>query len=283
MPSRTHIQWSDYTWNTWIGCSKVSPGCSHCYAIPTSERNARLGMRHYEGVTARDAKGQPQWTGKLGMASQATLEKPLTVKAPSLWFVNSMSDFWHENATADMRRRVFEVIDRCPQHRFQVLTKRPERIADCMKELGRQLPRNVWLGVTAEDQIRADLRVPFLDYFDTPEVRFASVEPMLSPVSLRGLSDSIDWVIIGGESGPGARPMEARWVGQLLEELAKMNVAGFFKQWGHWKNNPLAAEGAIDFRGPAGTVEHWDPGAKGGCRIRGQQVKEFPAGWRRAA
>lgn len=297
MTGKTKIEWTEKTWNPIVGCSVVSPGCTNCYAMRTA--NQRLDGNpkapHYEGATQR-VNGNPVWTGKVSLAAERTLMAPLRWKKPAMIFVNSMGDLFHESVPDEWIDRVFAVMSMCPQHTFQVLTKRAYRmrnyvncmvnsddpgIAYAVDDLGGDysnsdavLP-NVWLGVSAEDQARADERIPLL--LDTPAaIRFVSCEPLLGDVDLtaipapryvpedheldwkfnslvtgddyRLLDDSgkwfhgegdyrdcnIDWVIAGGESGPGARPMHPDWARSLRDQCAAASVPFFFKQWGEW-------------------------------------------------
>ncbi len=208
------IEWTEATWNPVTGCDKVSPGCKHCYA----ERMA-LRLR---------AMGQPNYRNGFAVTLQPqALELPLGWKKPRAIFVNSMSDLFHERVPDSFVRQVFDVMRRASWHRFQVLTKRSERLAKLASSL--DWPPNVWMGVSVESSSFAhridDLRrVP-------AAVRFLSLEPLLGPLpglDLRG----IDWVIVGGESGPGARPLEPSWATDLRDQCRRAGVAFFFKQWG---------------------------------------------------
>ena len=212
--SRSKIEWTEMTWNPVTGCTKVSTGCRNCYAEIMSRRLQAMGLAKYsagfELQTHEDELNLPKkWT------------KPRTV------FVNSMSDLFHGKVPTGFIVRVFETMVDCPQHRFQVLTKRARRL----RRIGAQLPwaRNIWMGVSVEDPRRA-WRIDELR--DTvAKVKFLSLEPLLAP--LPGLSlDGIDWVIVGGESGPRARPIERAWVCDIRDQCEEAGVAFFFKQWG---------------------------------------------------
>lgn len=300
----TQIEWTHLpgfkgeSWNPIVGCSVVSPGCTNCYAMKFA--NARLdgnaNAPQYAGTTRR-VNGKPVWTGQVGRARDESFTAPLRARKPRCYFVNSMGDLFAENVPDEWIDQVFAVMSLSPQHRFIVLTKRPERMRDyLLRQLDRcdgedgivddliavaelagvdwreavdawPLP-NVWLGVSVEDQARADERIPLL--LDTPAaVRFISAEPLLGPVNLnhmkfvdtveangateRGFESALngrrfdpfaecddeghpklDWVICGGESGPGARPMHPGWARSLRDQCAAAGVPFFFKQWGEW-------------------------------------------------
>lgn len=213
MAGRTSIEWTEATWNPVTGCTKVSPGCAHCYAETFAER--------FRGVS-----GHPYEHGFDLQLRRERLEQPLEWTHPRMIFVNSMSDLFHEDISNDYVREAFEVMRKANWHTFQILTKRSER----MTQLGRGLswPDNVWMGVSVENQ-RWTCRVDDLRKVRA-KVRFLSCEPLLGPLSLD--LTSIDWVIVGGESGPGARPMKPEWVRDIREQCQDAGVAFFFKQWG---------------------------------------------------
>lgn len=224
MSSSSSIEWTEATWNPTRGCSRVSPGCQNCYAERFAHRMSQEGQA-YEGLTKPTSKG-PRWRGVLRTIDEA-VDIPLHWSKPKMIFVNSMSDLFHEKVPVEFLKRVFDVMRRADWHTFQVLTKRSERL----KELAGQLnwPRNVWMGVSVEsdeyvgrvDDLRA---VP-------AAVRFLSLEPLLGPLPSLKL-DGISWVIVGGESGPGARPIDVKWVRDLRDRCTCANVPFFFKQWG---------------------------------------------------
>ena len=214
MAENSTIEWTDSTWNPVTGCTKVSPGCKHCYAETFAERWLGVPGHPYEhGFDLR------LWPDRLAL--------PLSWKRPRTIFVNSMSDLFHERVPLRFIRKVFRVMDEASWHTFQVLTKRADRVAALAAKLA--WPPNVWMGVsveTAEYLWRADrLReVP-------AAVRFLSIEPLLGPIRNLDL-DGIDWVIVGGESGPGARPLDPRWARRIRDECRAAGVPFFFKQWG---------------------------------------------------
>lgn len=322
----TKIEWTEATWNPIVGCSVVSPGCTNCYAMRMAHRlAANPATPHYAG-TVQASKAGPVWTGKVALAPDAVLTAPMKRRKPTMYFVNSMGDLFHEDVPDGWIDRVFAVMALAPQHTFQVLTKRADRMraylggnrftdSHATERIGyaamtlvdeatggdeTNAPpwpvnymaissllhgptpnvsgvlwprpevwplRNVWLGVSAEDQTRADERIP--DLLVTPAaIRFVSAEPLLGPVDLRALTTAaettrpyralvdaldgtcqsldhasidwfklpsrLDWVICGGESGPGARSMHSDWARSIRDQCAAAGVPFFFKQWGEW-------------------------------------------------
>lgn len=274
----TTIEWTERSWNPIVGCAVLSPGCTNCYAMRAAWR---MGMNpatpQYAGLT-RKVNGKPVWTGVMRLHEPA-LALPLRRRKPTTWFVNSMSDLFADGVTDDWLDRVFAIMARTPQHTYQFLTKRADRMRLYLSrrplprsDLGRQiiaahgrlvwpLP-NVWAGVSTEDQRRANERIPQL--LATPAaVRWISAEPLLGAIDLvnvtggtatssvlavNALTGSIyrpdkgdlapgprlDWVVVGGESGDGARPMHPDWARQLRDQCAEAGVPFFFKQWGEW-------------------------------------------------
>jgi protein gp37 len=228
MSSQSKIEWTDATWNPVTGCDKVSPGCAHCYAETFAERFRNVGGHPYE--QGFDLKLWPQ-----------RLDLPLKWKEPKIIFVNSMSDLFHKEVPDYFIKKVFDIMSRAKQHIFQVLTKRSDRMlawsleyfaSDVTKKNGKALwPPHIWLGVSVENQDYLS-RVKHLQL--TPSnVRFLSIEPLLGPVVFdKELMKGIHWVIVGGESGPGARPMKSEWVYSIRNQCEEYNVPFFFKQWG---------------------------------------------------
>jgi Bacteriophage protein gp37 len=287
MTDKTGIEWTDATWNPVTGCDKVSPGCDHCYAETIAHRFA--GTKAYPdgfAVTLRPER----------------LDQPLRWKRPRRIFVNSMSDLFHKDIPDEFIARVWAVMALAPQHTFQILTKRHGRMRSLLRSdafkvatfdaawelspgpLVTKWPlSNVWMGVSVEDQQRAELRIPAL--LDTPAaVRFLSCEPLLGPVDLTGsgtaqtywltgrpgwgepetangvtlsplvVAPGIDWVIVGGESGPGARPMHPEWARQLRDQCTTAGVAFHFKQWGEWVPDEWIDEDGARHVGPKPTA-----------------------------
>lgn len=214
MSDGSTIEWTDATWNPVRGCTKVSPGCKHCYAETFAER--------FRGVP-----GHPFEHGFDLQLIPSALDKPLRWRASRRIFVNSMSDLFHDEVSEVYIRRVFDVMKRASHHEFQVLTKRAERMQRIAAKI--ELPPNVWMGVSVENH-KYTTRIDELRRVDA-SVRFLSIEPLLGPIEkldLRG----IHWVICGGESGPGARPMDPAWVRSIRDQCVASNVKFFFKQWG---------------------------------------------------
>ena len=283
--AKTKIAWTEHVWNPTAGCDKVSPGCKFCYALREARRlrynpNPKISSVYRDVVTP---KGTPlNWTGKVELI-ESKLQEPLRWRKPRLVFVDSMSDLFHQSLPDEAIDRVFAVMALCPQHTFQVLTKRAERMwkyatavngserfhdinlaaqrivgspgwgavlptqRDGRGHGGWPLP-NVHLGVSVEDQATADERIPWL--LKTPAaVRFVSYEPALGPVNFEPLGvcrdyrdgtpeevPGLDWVIVGGESGPGARPMHPDWARSVRDQCQAAGVPFFFKQWGEWQD-----------------------------------------------
>ena len=214
MATNSTIEWTDTTWNPVTGCTKVSPGCKHCYAARMAKRLKAMGQYNYRN--GFELTLQPHM-----------LEHPLKWKKPRTVFVNSMSDLFHHDVPLDYIQQVFDVMNRASQHRFQILTKRAERIAHLSPEL--PWSKNIWMGVSVESSEYVH-RIDLLR--DTgAHIKFLSLEPLLGPLDNLNLED-IDWAIVGGESGPGARPMEAHWVRDLRDQCVDARVPFFFKQWG---------------------------------------------------
>jgi protein gp37 len=278
LADNTKIEWTDATWNPITGCAVVSPGCTNCYAM----KLAGTRLKHHEsrkGLT-KDTKAGPVWTGELRFNCQ-WLDEPFRWKRPRMIFVCAHGDLFAEGVPNEWIDQVFAVMSQTPQHTFQVLTKRPERMREYLTTPRLQhrlvntlmsfefpiptpgrwphmpLP-NVWLGVSVEDQKRADERIPIL--IDTPgAIRWISAEPLLGPLDLMHLpakkispnitiagnavtgidglgkvGPKLDWIVAGGESGPGARPMHPDWARSLRDQCAEAQVPFLFKQWGAW-------------------------------------------------
>jgi protein gp37 len=234
MAQNSSIEWTESTWNPVIGCTKVSSGCKNCYAERMAKRLAAMAVgARAKGLNPGRAanylhviNNQGRWNNKVYLDEAAVLD-PLSWKSPRKIFVNSMSDLFHEDVPLDFIQRVFDVMNRCPQHTFQVLTKRPEIAAEYSPRL-RWTP-NIWMGTSVEDAFVVQ-RVRLLQQIKV-QVRFLSVEPLTGPISRLPLS-GIHWVIVGGESGPGARPMQEAWVRQIRDRCHAFGVPFFFKQWG---------------------------------------------------
>ncbi len=214
MPKTSKIEWTQFTWNPVTGCSRVSEGCRHCYAERMAGRLLAMGSPRYRN-------------GFKVTLHPDLIDLPRRMAKPRVIFVNSMSDLFHEKVPDNFIRRVFDTMAACPQHTFQVLTKRSGRLRAIAPQL--PWPKNVWMGVSVEDE-RVVSRIT--DLAQVPaQVRFLSLEPLLGPLDNLELT-AIHWAIVGGESGPGARPMAEAWVESIRQQCEKQKVAFFFKQWG---------------------------------------------------
>lgn len=221
--SRSAIEWTEVTWNPVTGCDRVAAGCDNCYALTLAKRLKAMGAEKYQN------DGDPRTSGPGFAVTTHTkaLDQPYRWTGSRLVFVNSMSDLFHAKVPLDFVRDVFDVIRATPQHTYQVLTKRAVRLRRVADRL--DWPSNLWMGVSVEDAAAVgrtdDLRA-------TPAaVKFLSCEPLIGDLGRLDLTD-IDWVIVGGESGPRARPMEPQWAESIRDECAAANVPFFFKQWG---------------------------------------------------
>lgn len=276
MSDHTHIEWTDATWNPITGCSVVSAGCKHCYAM----KLAGTRLQHHPsraGLTV-DTKVGPVWTGEVRFNAE-WIDQPLRWRRARRIFVCAHGDLFHESVPDEWIDQVFAVMALATQHAFQVLTKRPERMRRyittpfCANRIAKAMetvapdrsvwvwpgegvaPRNVWLGVSVEDQAAAEERIPLL--LATPaHVRWISAEPLLGPLDFVGLFvddqdprvhinwlEALDWVVAGGESGTGARPMQIEWARSLRDQCEAAGVPFLFKQWGSWA--PVDAAGVL--------------------------------------
>lgn len=301
MPPKNNIGWTQQTWNPIIGCSKVSPGCDHCYAEHMAARLAGMGRTQYQAVTYLDQLGSVRWNGQTRLVESA-LEKPLHWKAPRRIFFCSMSDVFHTNTPGAWIDRVLGMVRITPRHTYQVLTKRAGHMRHYFADLaagaagvprpytdgitynaaalayiyqtGRCLP-NLWLGVTAEDQERADERIPNL-LATRAAVRFVSIEPMLEAVDLtpwlhanaHNGHRTLDWVIVGGETGPGARYMQSDWAVDIRDQCRDANVPFYFKRHStashHEKENSTLL---------VGREHHEFPASHEACAVASPEVK----------
>jgi protein gp37 len=224
MATQSHIEWTQMTWNPVTGCTKISQGCKHCYAERMAKRLQAMGMERYRNGFAITLQ-------------EDLVELPFRWKSPRLIFVNSMSDLFHQDVPIEFIQRVFAVMEKCSQHVFQVLTKRSDRLREVSPLL--PWPSNVWMGVSVEnDSVISrieDLRaVP-------ASIRFLSIEPLLGPLTALPL-EGMHWVIVGGESGPSARPMHQEWVETIYQQCREAEVPFFFKQWGGTRKKSAGRE-----------------------------------------
>ena len=251
MGDNSKIAWTDATLNFAYGCQKVSPACANCYAVGMVRRLVNCGHVDLCGLTVPPTMPAQDWSGGV-VVKPERIEQALHWKKPRRIFINSLSDTFHDAIPENVLGHLWAVMRETPQHTYQILTKRPERM---LSYIGRgrdriQWPQwplpNVWLGVTVENQAMADKRIPLL--LNTPAaVRFVSMEPLLGPVDMddyvweRDSRDwgqdrpGLDWVIVGGESGPNARPMHPEWVRTIRDQCQEAGVPFFFKQWGEWR------------------------------------------------
>lgn len=217
MATPSKIEWTEQTWNPVVGCTKISAGCKHCYAETLARRLRAMGTPGYENGFALTLRPE-------------RLEEPLQRKKPTVYFVNSMSDLFHDKVPDEYIEKVLGVIVRTPHHSYQILTKRAARMARFFQN--RAVPGNVWLGVSVENRRHGVPRIDHLRHIQA-RIRFLSVEPLLEDIGALDLT-GIHWVIVGGESGPKARPMQPEWAESVHRQCKNQCVAFFFKQWGGW-------------------------------------------------
>ncbi|MFC2170907.1 DUF5131 family protein [Calditrichota bacterium] len=227
MAMSSRIEWTESTWNPITGCNKVSPGCKHCYAERMSKRLQAMGQQNYrDGFEVR--------------VHEHVLEFPLKWKKPQTIFVNSMSDLFHEKVTEEFIFRIFDVMKRAHWHRFQILTKRSERLLEMNQLL--EWAENIWMGVSVENQKYTSRIDPLRQ--TNANIKFLSIEPLIGPIDVLDL-EGIDWVIVGGESGPKSRVIKKEWIIKIRDMCLESGVPFFFKQWGgvNKKKNGRSLEG----------------------------------------
>jgi len=248
--AQSNIEWTELTWNPVTGCNKISPGCKFCYAEVMSKRLKAMGIEKYkDGFNIRTHAN--------------ALNIPFTWKKSKVVFVNSMSDLFHPDVPVEFIKAVFAVMNKTPQHIYQVLTKRSERLLELSAEL--TWTNNIWMGVSVESE---DYTFRINDLSKTnAAIKFLSVEPLIAPVKTLDL-EKINWVIVGGESGHKARPVEKGWIDFVRLECEKSGVAFFFKQWGKPKFNTNSQDPTILSEHP----QH----AKGGCELDGKIYRQMP-------
>lgn len=248
--SNSGIEWTEMTWNPVTGCNKISPGCKFCYAEIMSKRLKAMGVDKYKD--GFKLKTHPE-----------TLSTPYTWKKSKIVFVNSMSDLFHDDVPLAFIKAVFSVMNNTPQHIYQVLTKRSERLLELSSQLN--WTNNIWMGVSVEND---DYTYRVRQLAKTKaKTKFLSIEPLIGPVKTLNLKN-INWVIVGGESGHKARPVQKEWIDFVKEKCAKENIAFFFKQWGAAKFNVNPFDPTIETAHP----QH----AKGGCELDGEIYREMP-------
>ena len=222
MAGTSKIEWTEQTWNPSTGCTKISPGCKHCYAEVMAHRLQRMKTAGYEN-------------GFRLATHHNRLNQPLQRKKPTLYFVNSMSDLFHEKVPFEFIEQVMAAIEQTPQHTYQILTKRAARMEKFFRK--RKVPHNAWLGVSVENRKHGLPRIDSLRHIQAP-VRFLSIEPLIEDLGRVNLT-GMHWVIVGGESGPNARPMKTEWVTRIQRQCATKKIAFFFKQWGGWGSDGI--------------------------------------------
>ncbi|MDB4903232.1 MAG: phage Gp37/Gp68 family protein [Mucilaginibacter sp.] len=248
--SKSNIEWTELTWNPVTGCNKISPGCKYCYAEVMSKRLKAMGIEKYkDGFQIR--------------THSDALNIPFTWKKPKVVFVNSMSDLFHPEVPLSFIKAVFAVMNQTPNHTYQVLTKRSDRLLELSGQL--DWTSNIWMGVSVENE-KYTFRIDDLRATGA-KVKFLSIEPLIGPVKTLILDD-IHWVIVGGESGHRARPIKKVWIEFVQEKCLQTNTPFFFKQWGKTKFNVNPSDPTIDADHP----KH----AKGGCELNGQTFRELP-------
>jgi protein gp37 len=267
MSENSKIEWTDHTFNPWIGCTKVNPGCDHCYAEAMARRfgHAKWG-NHPRTVTS-----ESNWRKPLIWNAKAREFKRQHGRRQRV-FCASMADVFDNQVSPEVRRRVFKLIRKCRKLDWLLLTKRPQNIVKMLPKNWGDGYRNVWLGFTAEDQERFDQRWKYLREIPAA-IKFVSYEPAIGPLRLPDRGPTPDWLISGGESGPGARPTDPQWIRDIINDCRHKDIVPFHKQWGNYASNPLVAERgmAID------EVKRRDPHGKGGGLLDGKLVREFPS------
>lgn len=248
--AQSNIEWTGLTWNPVTGCNKISPGCKFCYAETMTKRLMAMGLEKYAaGFNVR--------------VHAEALNVPFSWKRPKVVFVNSMSDLFHPEVPTDFIKAVFSVMNETPQHTYQILTKRSQRLLEVAT--GLKWTANIWMGVSVENE---ECTHRITDLAATPaKTKFLSIEPLIGPVTSLHL-DKVDWVIVGGESGHKARPVRKEWIEFIREKCESTNTAFFFKQWGKPKFNANPLDPTIDAKHPM----H----AKGGCELDGKIYREMP-------
>ncbi len=223
----TSIEWTDATWNPVAGCTVLTAGCTNCYAMRMAARLEMMGLKKYKGLT-RKSGGRAVWTGTIRL-DEKSLDAPRAWSKPRRVFVNSMSDLFHPDVPTNFILRVWKVMRDTPRHTYQILTKRPEHMAEVLSDRRFRVLPNVWLGTSVEN----DRVLERLDALRAVRatVRFVSLEPLIGSVAAADLTD-IHWAIVGGESGPRAREMKPEWVDEVEAMCRRSGTAFFFKQWG---------------------------------------------------
>jgi len=267
MAIHSRIEWTDHTFNPWTGCTKISPGCDNCYAEAWAKRSGHVKW----GKHPRKRTTNQYWKAPLIWQSKAEAFRAAHGRRQRV-FCASLADVFDNKADKSWRADLFEIIRETPALDWQLLTKRPQNIYKMLPEdWSKSRYPNVWLGFTAEDQNRFDQRKHFISEIPA-SVWFVSYEPAIGALRIDREDPKPDWLIVGGESGSGARPIEPDWVRDIILDCKKLGIAPFFKQWGHYRNNPLVTEDAT----PIEEVKETDPFGKGGGLLDGTVIREFP-------
>jgi protein gp37 len=227
--AETQIEWTDATWNPVAGCSIITAGCTHCYAMEMAKRLEAMGVAKYKGLTRRSGN-RTIWKGTVREDREA-LSIPYSWKKPRKIFVNSMSDLVHEKVSDSFIKSVWQVMAETPHHNYQILTKRPDRMASIVSNKIKTVLPNVWLGTSIENAAAAQ-RLDHLRNIPAA-IRFISFEPLIGPVGRVDLT-GVQWAIVGGESGRFARPIQESWIDEIHGQCLEYNTRFFFKQWGTW-------------------------------------------------
>jgi protein gp37 len=262
------IEWTDHTFNPWIGCQKVSPGCDHCYAEAMMDH--RYGKVEWGPHGQRKRTSDENWENPVKWNREAEAFRRNCGHRPRV-FCASLADVFDNQVPAAWRKDLFELIRKCDEMDWLLLTKRPQNIFKMLpSDWGDGYP-NVWLGMTAEDQPNFDLRWKHLQKISAL-VKFVSYEPAIGPLQLPTHGPVPNWLISGGESGGGARPVKGRWIRDVIADCRERGIAPFHKQWGVYQNNPLFVKQGMTIK----EAKALDPFGKGGGLIDGQLVREFP-------
>ncbi|NKK96972.1 DUF5131 family protein [Rhizobium leguminosarum bv. viciae] len=269
MAMNSTIEWTDHTFNPWTGCTNISPGCDHCYAEAWSKRSGQVKWGNSPRKRTTDSywRSPHIWQRKAAEFTAAHGRRQRV-------FCASLADVFDNKADPAWRLDLFNVIRATPSLDWQLLTKRPQNIKKMLPpDWGTTGYSNVWLGFTAEDQVRFDQRKHVINEVPA-QVWFVSYEPAIGPLRISEADPRPDWLISGGESGPGARPMMCNWVRDIIADCDALGIAAFHKQWGASGNNPLVQEKGIF----AAEIKELDPFGKGGGLLDGRLIRHFPAG-----
>jgi protein gp37 len=266
MGENSKIEWTDHTFNPWVGCTKVSLGCDHCYAESWSKRSGLVKW----GNNPRRRTSEHNWRMPIKWNERARAFRREHGHRPRV-FCASLADVFDNQAEPSWREDLFALIRECRRLDWLLLTKRPQNVSKMLPPDWDAGYRNVWLGITAEDQKHFDQRWPRLQSIPAA-IKFISYEPAIGSLRLPKHGPFPDWVISGGESGGGARPLEAEWVRDIIADCQRKGVALFHKQWGKYQNNPLVAEESMSLQ----DASSFDSYGKGGGLVDGKLVREFP-------